>query len=305
MRKLVSTTMGLATQVCVGAAGTLIGAGMAAYWKYSSTKADECETDAPTSETDTPTLPLRLRGAGSATPWVIDLGFMKIPMEGPLNHAKLLFGVAFGCAAVTVAFSATTVKGAALQAGAGLLDACRGALLANSAWCVVYYNLIGVSLLCKFSNAAWQLFSDKDTTAAFDTIASRFAGNMMEHSVMFLSSLWMYTLFADSATGGTLGMLYVATRLAYPLFYIFNHGFDFWFEMCTQTGYGITGVFLLGTVYTALGGDWVAFASAKPVLAGVYGFLFGSFILVPGIPTAIPYAILHYKVDNSIKKKKN
>merc|ERR1712086_370546 len=111
-------------------------------------------------------------------------------------------------------------------------------------------------------------------------------------SVVFMSSLWMYTLFADSATGGTLGMLYIAARATYPLFYIFNHGFDLWFEMNTQTGYGVVGVFLLGTLYTALGGDWVAFATAHPIRAGVYGFWFGSAALLPGIPLTIPYGFL-------------
>ena len=85
------------------------------------------------------------------------------------------------------------------------------------------------------------MISDDDVTEQFGAIASRFPGNMQEHSVVFVSTLWMYTLFADSATGAALGALYLVARLTYPLFYMANHGFDLWFEMCTQTGYGVIG----------------------------------------------------------------
>ena len=45
---------------------------------------------------------------------------------------------------------------------------------------------------------------------------------MQEHCAVFISSLWMYAIFADGATAGTLGTLYLAARVVYPLFYISN-----------------------------------------------------------------------------------
>ena len=67
-------------------------------------------------------------------------------------------------------------------------------------------------------------------------VAARWSGNTLEQAPVFLSSLWLYALFADSASAGTLGALYLASRALYPLFYCWISRFTFGFEPVTQTG---------------------------------------------------------------------
>jgi len=286
------------SSVCIAVAGVAAGS-IATYCRHRGSLQSRKLTAAKKSISSA----LRLRGAGTQ-PAAINLGIMKIPLEGTFSHIKFTFGLVFAMTAVAFVFSVTQVQGPAVMQGSKCLEACKQAILANCAWCYIYYNYLGAMLLGKFTQHVWQMYSDKDVTETYEYISSRFAGNMQEHSAIFLSSLWMYTMFADSATGGTLGLLYIATRIIYPLFYIFYHGFDLGFECMTQTGYGVIGVFMLGSVYSAVGGDWVAFATGNPITAGVSGFWLGSLALSMGIPLGLPYAFLHYKVDHALAKTK-
>ena len=113
----------------------------------------------------------------------------------------------------------------------------------------------------------------------------------------------MHTLFVDASSGSYLAALYLAARLAYPFWYMVNRQFNFWFESNTQIGYGANGCLLLGSLFVALGWDWVAFLRASPMSAGACGYLFGSFILLPGLPLTPLYTFIHYKMDKASMKK--
>lgn len=61
---------------------------------------------------------------------------------------------------------------------------------------------------------------------------------------------------------------------------------------------------MLGSVVQSLGGNWVEYMSTSPIAAGVLGFLFGSFLLIPGIPFVPMLALAHYKMDHKIAVQK-
>ena len=172
----------------------------------------------------------------------------------------------------------------------------------------MYYNYIGVFVLSKFcTEGCWDLYSSKDDQSSKScAIAARYSGNMFEHAPVFFPALWMYTLLVDASSGAYFGSLYLVARLTYPFFYMIHRQFNFWFECNTQVGYGATGTLLLGVVFVALGWDWVAFVEANKMWAGLCGYMFGSVILLPGLPLTPLYTFIHYKFDKaSLQKKAN
>jgi hypothetical protein len=140
-------------------------------------------------------------------------------------------------------------------------------------------------------------FGEKDVTSKFVPNAARFAGNTFEQSPVFLWAFWIYTLFVDYESAWCLGVLYMCSRALYPLYYIAFNGFDFWFETCTQIGYGVNGIFTLGCLVAGAGGDWVAFARDNSVGAPVLGYFVG-FLITLGVPYGLFLITLHYKVDH-------
>lgn len=146
------------------------------------------------------------------------------------------------------------------------------------------------------------MYGEEDVTASYERLSARFAGNTFEQSPIFLTGLWLYTLFVDYGSAYSMGMLYIVFRILYPLFYIVCHEFSFWFELNTQTGYGCNGVFILGCAMTGMGMDYVAFATGSPYTAALLSFAAGSFAFIPGLPLAPLYALLWYKRDNSFAK---
>mmetsp|Transcript_79291 Transcript_79291/g.144716 ORF Transcript_79291/g.144716 Transcript_79291/m.144716 type:complete len:262 (+) Transcript_79291:60-845(+) len=236
---------------------------------------------------------------------IVDLGCMKLPFEGPFNLLLAFGGIAWGMLMVTLVFSFSSKKGPAVLAATGqdLSDACSNAIIVTCAWCILYYNYLGIGAICVFVVNVFEMVSKTDVTEKFQPNAGRFSGNMFEQSPVFLSGLWMYTLFADYQTGWTLGVLYMVSRALYPFYYMANNKFTFWFENCTQIGYGVNGVFILGSLWTASGGDWLKFASGSPISAAVLGFIVGSFAILPSIPTLIPYTYIHYKYDNAFARQ--
>lgn len=223
----------------------------------------------------------------------IDLGFMKIPLSGDYSNLALLLGQTIAAAIITAVTIATPTVGPALKA-TDLVEALSQTALVTCGWCILYYNFIGCAVVAGLAAPTiYEMFTPGvDVGPSYAQVASRFAGNLAEQAPIFLMSLWMYTFFADSATGGALGALYLVSRVLYPVYYMVLGKFTFWFESCTQTGYGINGVFLLGTIVTLTGGDWLAWSA---VSRGVYGFLFGSFALLPGIPFTPIISYAHYK----------
>lgn len=240
---------------------------------------------------------------------IIDLGFMKLPFEGDLNLAKLFVGIACGIAATVLVFSQCDLKGPALLlSGQDFMNAISNTVIVSVCWMIIYYNYVGCSVLALFCGpAVFNLYENEDVTDKFGPNASRFAGNMFEHAPMFFVGLWMYTLFADYESGAYLGVLYIFRLVTYPLYYMTNHKFTFWFETNTQIGYGVVGCFMLGCLYQAMyqasGSHWVDYAGDNKMWAPFLGFLVGSWSFVPGIPITPIYMFLHYKFDRMFKAK--
>jgi len=224
----------------------------------------------------------------------VDLGMLKVPFSGDYSHAWLLFGFGVAFAANLYALSSTAMVGPAAKAS-DLTSACRVSALVTCAWSLVYYNYIGCAIWCGLAAQHWyEMITGKDVGPQFAGVASRFSGNMAEQAPVFLTSLWMYTVFCDSATGGALGMLYILQRLSYPFFYMYDGHFTMHFEMCTQIGYGINGIMILGVLVTFLSGDWLAWVAATGMVkTTLYGVSLGVFMLFPG-PIAVPFSYLNY-----------
>ena len=91
----------------------------------------------------------------------------------------------------------------------------------------------------------------------------------------------------------------------YTFYYMVNHKFTFWFESCTQIGYSVNGVFILGFLYTATGGAWLGWAASNKIAAPICGYCLGSFAILPGIPLTVPYLVAHYKFDRAFKRKED
>ena len=170
-------------------------------------------------------------------------------------------------------------------------------------WSILYLNYIGVVVLSLFTRTVWEMYTEKDVTDKHVANAGRFSGNMFEQSPIFLTSLWMYTIFADYETGWTLGVLYLVGMTYYPFHYMIFRQFTFWFENCTQMRYGVNGIFILGALCQASKMNWAAWLNSNPVGAGILGFMVGSFAFVPGLPLAPLYTFLHYKFDHAAAVK--
>jgi len=229
-----------------------------------------------------------------------DLGCMKLPFEGPLNLAIIAAGMVWGIVVITLVYNLVDYKGpAVLQTGQDFIDACGSPILVTVVWMIMYYNYLSSAVWCIFANKLFEMYTDEDVTNKFIPNVGRWAGNMSEQALVFLGSMWMYCIFVDYGTGYWLGMLYCLVRALYPFFYIAFNQFVAWFEFITQVGYGINGVFMLGSVVTAMGGHWHQYGTYT---APILGWCFGSLTLFPGLPLAPLYTFIHYKVDSSRKE---
>lgn len=239
----------------------------------------------------------------------VDLGCMELPFEGPLNLAIAFGGIGFGCLCTTLVFSLTEMKGPAVAlvkvGGDETIEACGKSMAVTVLWCFLYYNYVGIQVGTVFNSAAFKCFTKDDVTEKYGPNAARFAGNMFEQAPVFLVMLWAYTFFVDYETGGFLGLLYMVGRLVYPFLYMIFRQFVMWFEFITQIGYGVNGVFMLGVFMDAIGGagQFGSFATQNPALAGILGFLVGSFGVFPyANPIGIIYGFLHYRCDRRAKE---
>ena len=177
---------------------------------------------------------------------MVDLQFMKLPLSGDFSVFKLLFGMACAMAAISTVFASTPLVGPALatslEASRGgvdlqpLVDALRPAAFVTLGWSVLYYNLLGSQVWTLAVVRIFEFAQPEDVDESYHRVAARWAANTLEQAPVFLSSLWLYALFADSASAGTLGALYLASRALYPLFYCWIGRFTFGFEPVTQTG---------------------------------------------------------------------
>jgi len=206
---------------------------------------------------------------------------------------------------IAVVFNLSDIDGPAVLAkdGAELTNKLKVTIGVTAAWMIMYYNYVGIQVLTIFATGPLEIHSSEDVTDKYSSNAARFAGNMFEQSVVFLPGLWLYSMFCDSGTGGWLGVLYIIARGIYPFYYMAHGRFTFWFENCTQIGYGVVGTYFLGALFIACGGNWSEWSGDNKILAPILGFLAGSFAVLPGIPLTIPYTYAHYKFENARKRK--
>lgn len=229
---------------------------------------------------------------------------MEIKFSGPFNILLAIGGIVVGIVVCIGALQLSTFTGPAIDGGGKMSELCRLPMLVTVAWSLVYYMLTGSAVNCAFMLYIGKIVPVNSVTQPnFGNAASRFGGNMFEQSPVFLTSLWLYAIFVDAGSAGTLGVFYVCQRLLYPLFYMVQGEFNYWFEFVTQAGYGINGVMLLGILVTGFGHNWVELVKDNPQAAPIAGFFLGSLTLFPGIPVGPIYTAMHYFLHRAYHHK--
>ena len=77
-------------------------------------------------------------------------------------------------------------------------------------------------------------------------------------------------------------------------------------EPITQCGYGVIGVFWLGTYMALMDQGWLLWVSSVgAVPAALTGFAAGSLALFPGLPAAPFYTLAHFKCHTRKHKSKS
>ena len=142
---------------------------------------------------------------------------------------------------VVTAFSVSgPLAGPALAlVGPPFVEACKGTMLVTALYALLYYNFLGAAVDCFFSTNILSMIKPEDVQASFYNVAGRFSGNTLEQAPVFLTMLWLYSLFVDSTSGTVLGAFYIVQRMIYPLIYSYTGKFRFEMEMVTQPGYGM------------------------------------------------------------------
>jgi len=230
---------------------------------------------------------------------MVDLGCMKLPFSGPFNTILIFTGFGWACICVTLAFNFVTPKGPALGMGTTeeVVDALGKTMIVQAVWCIIYYNYVGLSVLCVFCSGPWDMIDGKNQTDKWAANAGRFAGNQFEQSVVFIPCLWMYAALVDYETAWPLGVLYVIGRAVYPLFYVLQGKFTMWFEHITQVGYAINGTLILGALMRGAGGNYIQFAKDHNILVPILGACVGVFTLLPGVGITLPWFVAHSAMD--------
>jgi hypothetical protein len=186
-------------------------------------------------------------------------------------------------------------------AGKEFIDAVAKSVLVTALWMICYNNYIGIAVMSVLTKGPWEVIDGNKLTDQFSNVASRFSGNRLEHAPVFLTTLWLYTLFCDYETAWCLGMVYIVSTAQYPFMYMMKGRFTFWFEVCTQLGYGVNGCYILGLLVQGTGNNWAKFANDNQIVAAILGFLVGTQSLLPGIPLTLPYLFVHWKMDQKRK----
>ena len=151
----------------------------------------------------------------------------------------------------------------------------------------------------------YQVFPPANLTEQYHLVAQRMGGNTLEQAPTFLTCLWLYTLFVDSATAVPLGYLYLASRSAYPVMYALAGEFAVHLEFATTPGYAMIGFCMLGIWTKAMGGDWNE--AIHENLMGTTGkaYLIGFLSLFPGLPLGPFYFSLHYFSHQRWRHRRN
>jgi hypothetical protein len=238
---------------------------------------------------------------------MVNLGFMELPLTGPMGFVHACGGMFVGAAAtigvIMYALSQHPVLlGPAIDVKSiSIREACNGAILASCGWIIVYYNMVGANVVLVMCTGPWKMIpADKVDMQKFMSAPPRFSGNSAEHAVVFMTALWMYTIFVDATTGGILGMAYVIQRAIYPWCYMLFGGFTFYFEYVTQAGYGFIGVMVVGSIVNATGGDWVGLLTKQPAMYAFMSWLAAELSLLPALPLGVFYAPMHYALHRCL-----
>ena len=243
---------------------------------------------------------------------MVNLGFMELPLSGKYSFLLAVAGIATGAFVIVSTFQTATMTGPALafkgsitveKAAAQFIDSCRPTLLVTAGLCLLYYNYLGCAVLSVFLVTIFKIIDAKNVNEKFSAVAGRFSGNMAEQAPVFLTALWIYTLFVDAGSAPALGAVYLAQRLSYPFFYIVCGEFTMWFEFSTQVGYGVNGALLAGILVTGFGGDWIATVAANPVSAPLCAFLLGSVSVFPTLPLGPLLMPLHFFFHRTVHNK--
>ena len=241
---------------------------------------------------------------------ILNLGFMKLPFEGDFNTVMIFTGFASACIWPTLFFNIVTPKGPALgelltgvDGAEKMIDALSKTMIVQAVWCIIYYNYIGAQVLGVFLAGPWQMLDGSKQTEKWGPNSARFAGNQFEQSCVFIPCLWMYAVLVDYETAWALGVLYIIGRVLYPLFYVLQGRFTFFFEHITQVGYAINGTFILGALIRGAKCDYIEFAKDHSVLVPILGACLGVFTLLPGVGITVPWFVAHTAMDR--KRKMN
>lgn len=244
----------------------------------------------------------------------LDLGFMKIPFEGPFpfHWFCLTFVWGIGCGILILKMFGTGEKkhyGPAIEyltstSHEEFVTKCQSTILATIGWCMLYYNLLGLQTN---TNAilAFEIVPPSALSTNFHYVNARIVGNTLEQGSVFLISLWLYTLFVDSFTVGPLASLYLLTRfILYPLCYIIPGELTVWIEIATQPQYAVIGMLWYGLLVGS--SNWIQYIQSSPIQAGLSAWCIGFFPLFPGLPFSNMFTFLHYQCEKnrqSTKKK--
>lgn len=120
--------------------------------------------------------------------------------------------VALGSLAAAVPLTLTPISEPAIAAGCSF-DSVRLSLIATLAYTLLYYNIIGAQVESKVHAGAAH---DREAVAV---VAERTLANTLEQMPLFLTLLWLHTVYVDAAAAGVLGLVFVGGRTLYPLCY--------------------------------------------------------------------------------------
>ena len=95
------------------------------------------------------------------------------------------------------------------------LDSVKPAVFATLAWCLIYYNGMGVQV--------WTRLLKNNVSKGATDATGRIMANTMEHAPSFLCLMWLHCAYVNSTEAGYIGLYYVAHRTVYQCFYGVRH----------------------------------------------------------------------------------
>lgn len=235
---------------------------------------------------------------------MVRVGCITLPFSGDFNTLMIFTGFGCACLCTSIAFNRVTPKGPAIAEGSPekIIDALGKTMIVQAVWCIIYHNYVGASVLTVFTSGPWEMLDKNKQTDKWSAQIGRYSGNQFEQSVVFIPCLWMYAVLVDYETAWALGVLYCIGRAVYPLFYVLQGRFTFWFEHITQVGYAVNGTFMLGCLMRGFGYNYIQYAKEHNFLVPVLGAAIGVFTILPGVGITLPWFAMHTSFDRARKQ---